>query len=117
MIEQALGRLSEAALVAAERLRQLLDSDSEKTRLAAAKSVLDVARRLWERRDDELYHRLAADDAQAFAETLVEAVREVVPEPDLQVAIGRKVQETMKAEEARLGALHFEFPQATNCLR
>ena len=86
VLQLAMRRLSDAALVAADRLRELLDSESENIRLAAAKSVLDISRRLWETGQHELYHCLTPDEAQDWMENVLAAVRELVPEPERKPA-------------------------------
>jgi hypothetical protein len=62
IVKRAVARLSAASVQAADTLRQLLSSDMDFCRLAAARSILELGAKL--REQTELAARLAALEAQ-----------------------------------------------------
>src|SRR5437879_5891418 len=62
MVSQALGRLADASVEAAETLRSLLGGNSESARLGAAKAILELGNKL--RENVELEQRLTALEQQ-----------------------------------------------------
>jgi hypothetical protein len=104
-IDRAVGRLAKASTAAADRLRDLLDSPSEKIRLAAARYVLEHSRRVWERRRDEWDRSIGPAEAEQMFRTVFEAIGRAVPELDQQARIAEEVKTALAQQEAQVNKL------------
>jgi hypothetical protein len=88
--------LTDAATDAVATLRELLLTDSERVRLAAGKAILDSTLKYRER---EWNSRLDQREAKVLAQTLIEAVNNIVPDETTRRLIALELQKLVTTND------------------